>query len=109
MGREWKIGDPVDYTSDGWMDAQNWTGDYYIEKDDPDNDKSQKASAISDKAWKLYEERRYNEALILIDEALSYYDRYFNDWNIIFFGLRIPVIYMAGRFNVKSLICTYFT
>ena len=81
MGREWKIGDPVDYTSDGWMDAQNWTGDYYIEKDDPDNDKSQKASAISDKAWKLYEERRYNEALILIDEALSYYDRYFNDWN----------------------------
>ena len=81
MGREWKIGDPVDYTSDGWMDAQNWTGDYYIENDDPDNDKSQKASAISDKAWKLYEERRYNEALILIDEALSYYDRYFNDWN----------------------------
>ena len=36
MGREWKIGDPVDYTSDGWMDAQNWTGDYYIEKDDPE-------------------------------------------------------------------------
>lgn len=24
MGREWQIGDPVDYTTDGWMDAQNW-------------------------------------------------------------------------------------
>ena len=24
MGREWQIGDSVDYTTDGWMDAQNW-------------------------------------------------------------------------------------
>ena len=24
MGREWQIGDPVDETTDGWMDAQNW-------------------------------------------------------------------------------------
>lgn len=24
MGRKWQIGDPVDYTTDGWMDAQNW-------------------------------------------------------------------------------------
>lgn len=24
MGRQWQIGDPVDYTTDGWMDAQNW-------------------------------------------------------------------------------------
>ena len=81
MGREWKIGDPVDYTSDGWMDAQNWTGDYYIEKDDPDNDKSQQASAISDKAWELYMNRRDGEALDLINEALSLYDKYYNDWN----------------------------
>lgn len=24
MGGNWQIGDPVDYTTDGWMDAQNW-------------------------------------------------------------------------------------
>ena len=79
MGRQWKIGDPVDYTSDGWMDAQNWTPERVgIPKDDP---KVVKASAKSDEAWKLYEERRYSEALSLINEALSHYDRYFNDWN----------------------------
>ena len=79
MGRQWKIGDPVDYTSDGWMDAQNWTPERVgIPKDDP---KVIKASAKSDEAWKLYEERKYSEALSLINEALSHYDRYFNDWN----------------------------
>ena len=79
MGREWKIGDPVDYTTDGWMDAQNWTGDHHITQDGENS--TGKASVISQKAWKLYEERKYSEALLLINEALSYYDRYFNDWN----------------------------
>ena len=79
MGRKWKIGDPVDYTTDGWMDAQNWTGDHHITQDGENS--TGKASVISQKAWKLYEERKYSEALLLINEALSYYDRYFNDWN----------------------------
>lgn len=33
MTWEWKIGDPVDDANGGTMDAQNWTGDHYVEKD----------------------------------------------------------------------------
>ena len=34
MTWEWKIGDPVDDANGGTMDAQNWIGDHYVEKDD---------------------------------------------------------------------------
>lgn len=33
MTWEWKIGDPVDDANGGTMDAQNWTGNHYVEKD----------------------------------------------------------------------------
>lgn len=82
MTRDWRIGDPIDYSNDGWMDAQNWVPDRenYIMDDESDL-KHKEAITLSDEAWQLYGERKYSEALTLINEALSYYDRFFNDWN----------------------------
>ena len=82
MTRDWHIGDPIDYSNDGWMDAQNWVPDreYYIEDDESDL-KHKESIALSDEAWQLYEERKYEEALTLINKALSYYDKFFNYWN----------------------------
>lgn len=82
MTRDWHIGDPIDYSNDGWMDAQNWVPDrvYYIEDDESDL-KHKEFIALSDEAWQLYEEGKYEEALSLINKALSYDDRFFNVWN----------------------------
>ena len=82
MTRDWHIGDPIDYSNDGWMDAQNWVPDrvYYI-KDDEADLKHKEFIALSDEAWQLYEDRKYEEALSLINKALSYDDGFFNVWN----------------------------
>ena len=52
MGREWQIGDPVDYTTDGWMDAQNWTGNRYDEEDEYESSSKDGAcNGKSQKGW----------------------------------------------------------
>ena len=82
MGREWQIGDPVDYTTDGWMDAQNWTGDHYIEEDDSESSSPDyKNEEYSKKAWDLYNDFKDEEALYYINLALDLYDRSSRDWN----------------------------
>lgn len=89
MGREWKIGDPVDYSTDGWMDAQNWHGS----SDDEENNGSSYSQfdEYSDKAWKLYNDYKDEEALYYINLALKLNDRSHKNWNrkgLILEGLR---------------------
>ena len=83
MGREWQIGDPVDYTTDGWMDAQNWGHGY-----DDDNDHvievdltAIKIKEYAKKAWDYYMDFKEEEALHYINLALDLNDRHANNWN----------------------------
>ena len=85
MGRQWQIGDPVDYTTDGWMDAQNWGHGF----DDNDNESrwtgrdspNPKIKEYAKKAWDLYMEFKEEEALHYINMALDLNDRHANNWN----------------------------
>ena len=85
MGRQWQIGDPVDYTTDGWMDAQNWGH----ESDDNDGENCWTGRDLPDprieeygkKAWNLYMEFKEEEALHYINMALDLNDRHANNWN----------------------------
>lgn len=85
MGREWQIGDPVDYTTDGWMDAQNWGHG----GNDDDGESSWTGRDLPDprieeygkKAWNLYMEFKEEEALNYINMALDLNDRHANNWN----------------------------
>ena len=85
MGREWQIGDPVDYTTDGWMDAQNWGHGF----DDDDDENGWTGRDLPDprieeygkKAWDLYMDFKEEEALRYIDMALDLDDGHANNWN----------------------------
>lgn len=84
MGREWQIGDPVDYTTDGWMDAQNWGH----EPDDDDESRGferdlpdPRIEEYGKKAWDYYMEFKEEEALHHINLALDLNNRHANNWN----------------------------
>lgn len=87
MGREWQIGDPVDDTTDGWMDAQNWG--HGSDDDDDEEDfrrvrrrsKNSRIKEYSDKAWKYYNDYNDEDALYYINLALDLDDRNANNWN----------------------------
>ena len=79
MGREWKIGDPVDYSTDGWMDAQNWHGS--SDDDEINGSSYSQDDSYSDKAWKLYNDCKDEEALYYINLALDLNDRSHKNWN----------------------------
>ena len=86
MGREWQIGDSVDDTTDGWMDAQNWGHG----NDDDDEDgfshprrrsKNSRIVEYSNKAWNLYMDYNDEDALYFINLALDLDDRNAKNWN----------------------------
>ncbi|PWB88237.1 HIRAN domain-containing protein [Methanobrevibacter thaueri] len=88
MGRDWQIGDPVDYTTDGWMDAQNWGHG----SDDDDEEESgrnhgrrrfqdSRIKEYSDKAWDYYQNSNDENALYYINLALDLDDCNANNWN----------------------------
>lgn len=85
VGREWQIGDPVDYTTDGWMDAQNWghgsddddDENTWIGRDLPDS----RIEEYGKKAWDLYMDFKEEDALYYINLALDLDDRHANNWN----------------------------
>lgn len=81
MGRRWQIGDPVDYTTDGWMDAQNWTGDYVVEEDKTDS-RNSRSDEYSKIAWDYYNDFKSEEALHYINLSLDLYDRSSSNWNL---------------------------
>jgi len=85
MGREWQIGDPVDGTTDGWMDAQNWDHGNDDDEDEPQATsrdlKNKKANEYSNKAWTLYMEFKDAEALNYIDLALNLDNNNPEIWN----------------------------
>jgi len=79
MGREWKIGDPVDGTTDGWMDAQNW-GRREDEEKKPWQNKDL-SEEYGRKAWQFYEDFHDEEALEWINRALAINENHSNNWN----------------------------
>lgn len=84
MGREWQIGDPVDYTTDGWMDAQNWG--HGVDDDERSetgrNSSDPRVEEYADKAWKLYMDYNETEALRYIDMSLDLDGSNSKNWNI---------------------------
>ena len=85
MGREWQIGDPVDGTTDGWMDAQNWGHGGNDEKDQPEdtgiNPIYSKRDRYSKMAWDYYMDFKEEEALYCINLALDLDKYHSNNWN----------------------------
>ena len=81
MTWEWKIGDPVDDANGGFMDAQNWTGDYYFVEDDG-NESISKSNEYSKKAWELYKKNNDEAALHHINLALDLDDGSPEKWNL---------------------------
>ena len=86
MTWEWKIGDPVDDSNGGSMDAMNWGhgGDdddddeiRWTERDLPDP----RIEEYGKKAWDLYMDFREEDALYYINMALDLDDMHANNWN----------------------------
>lgn len=84
MTWEWKIGDPVDDSNGGSMDAQNWGHGNY------DDDESQefacdsndlRMAEYSKKAWDYYLDFKDEKALHYINLALDLNDRHAENWN----------------------------
>jgi len=86
MGREWQIGDPVDGTTDGWMDAQNWghrsDNEEDIFKEIEANSTNSKIKEYAKKAWKYYMDYNEEEALYYINQALDLNNNHANNWDI---------------------------
>ena len=83
--REWQIGDPVDGTTDGWMDAQNWGHGQDDEKDKDTPSRNRRSNPKRDKyskrAWDLYQDFKEEEALKYINMALDLDSKSANNWN----------------------------
>lgn len=85
---EWKVGDPIGLGNDAGVPDIPYMG--YLNNDDEDeppreptdnvNTKS-KADILGEEAWELYMNHKDNEALDLINQALSYNNQHFSNWN----------------------------
>ena len=85
MTWEWKIGDPVDDSNGGTMDAMNWGHGF----DDDDDERRPVGRDVPDlriveyakKAWDLYMDFKEEEALRYIDMALDLDKGHADNWN----------------------------
>ena len=85
---EWKVGDPIGLGNDAGVPDIPYMG--YLNNDDEDeppreptdnvNTKS-KADILGEEAWELYMDHKDNEALDLINQALSYNNQHSSNWN----------------------------
>lgn len=86
---EWHVGDPIGFGNDvGAPEVPYMSyGPKVKDEEEEIEEESQSrqlmldSSKISDEAWKLYGEHRYDEALIFINRALEYWDARAIDWN----------------------------
>ena len=87
MTWEWKIGDPVDDSNGGTMEAMNWGHG----SDDENEDEIQwtetdstdsRVNEYRKKAWNLYMEFKEEEALHYISVALDLNDKHADNWNV---------------------------
>ena len=76
---EWHVGDPADWGDSvgvpdipymGYLNGEDDEDDDRWPRDEPD-DKFSKAKALSDEAWRLENEGRFEEALVLINRAIE--------------------------------------
>ena len=82
--REWQIGDPVDGTTDGWMDAQNWgrgSSEQSSEDETKTNPMHSKRDRYSKLAWDNYMDYNEEIALSYINRALELDKSHSNNWN----------------------------
>jgi tetratricopeptide (TPR) repeat protein len=72
---QWQVGDPEDWGDSVGVPDIPYMG--YLNNDDDDerppnkNRKTNKAKTLSDEAWRLRNEGRYSEALVLINQAIE--------------------------------------
>lgn len=85
---EWHVGDPEDWGDSVGVPDIPYMG--YLNDDDdgedpqrpPENNTSKsKADILGEEAWKLYNEFKDEEALVLINQALPYDQHHSNNWN----------------------------
>lgn len=82
--REWQIGDPVDGTTDGWLDAQNWGrggGEEEQSHSSEINPMHSKRDRYSKMAWDYHMDYQEEDALYYIDLALDLDKFHSNNWN----------------------------
>lgn len=82
MGRKWQIGDPVDYSTDGWMDAQNWNSGYYIIDDEPVNKNSKRDEYLEKARHHFYMKNNKKEALDYVNLALDLDNKHARSWEL---------------------------
>ena len=93
---EWHVGDPVGFGNEvgspevPYMDYANKSKETEEERRQRENEEAEqrriselriKSNRISDEAWKLNEEERYEEALVFINRSLEYYEKAAKTWN----------------------------
>lgn len=84
MTWEWKIGDPVDDSNGGSMDAQNWGHGNYDDDERTgfaSDSHDSRMAEYSKKAWDYYLEYMNEKALHYINLALDLNDRNAENWN----------------------------
>lgn len=81
---QWQVGDPEDWGDSVGMPDIAYMG--YLNGDDDEEHvkprEKTKSEILNDEAWKLRQECRLDEALVLINQALEHNDRDSNNWNV---------------------------
>lgn len=85
---EWHVGDPEDWGDSVGVPDIPYMG-YLNGNDGNDDEKPPRPNptrappdmVLSDEAWKLYNDYRSDEAIVLINRAVELNPRYFNHWN----------------------------
>ncbi len=81
---EWHVGDPADWGDSVGVPDIPYMGYLKDEEDEPPErppNNREQANILGKEAWKLYMDYRDEEALDLINEALSYDQRHSRNWN----------------------------
>ena len=82
--REWQVGDPIGDGNDIGVPDLKYMG--YLRDDDYEIDDSLKDTELSkdyyDKAWKLFEEKKYYDALTFINAAIRHNPDDCDNWNV---------------------------
>jgi tetratricopeptide (TPR) repeat protein len=90
---EWHVGAPVGFGETGQPEIpyMSYVKRVVDDKEEPTEEecraeydldrRRRRCMTLSDESWRLYEENRPEEALVLINVALENFDTYENDWN----------------------------
>ena len=81
----WQVGDPADWGDSTGVPDIPYMG-YLNGNDDDDNVANHTYRSTSqilhEEAWRLRKQGKYEEALVVINRAISHDDRHFDNWNV---------------------------